>query len=145
MADHLRSIEAAFVELAAALPEVGAALDHVPESLPAADPAAWVCLLFHGYARDDEHQTGPATQVEWEWEVQSYVRITVGGGGGYRGAQEALKSLVPALMAAVRANRDLLGTCDRARLVDVGDPPSPDAAEGYLLKPLRLRAVVEEV
>ncbi len=133
-------IENEFVARVDALPAIRNALDHEPERLPA---MPCVTLLFVG-ATDRDDQTGPATEVWWEWEVTVY--ISLGGKlENYRDAQAGLKTLLPEILRVVRQSPSLGGSAIKAELVDPLDPPEFDHRRRLLSKTLRLRALTEEL
>ena len=112
------------------------ALDHEPEQLPRSLPA--VCLLFRQVEPKDV-ATGPLETWAWTWRVNLYVPLS-----DYAASQASLALIVPRLLAAVRADRTLAGTCEQAFLVDEGREPVFAHAEGYLVKSLTLEAWTEE-
>lgn len=134
MAD-LADIAAAAAATFGAVAGVQNALDHEPEKLPKL-PA--VCILFR-QAEPQDVATGGLETWAWTWRVNLYVPLR-----DYRVAQANVATLVPRLVAAVRADRTLGGTAEQAYLTDEGREPVFAHAEGYLVKSLTLEAWTEE-
>jgi hypothetical protein len=136
-------IETAFRSLVdSECPSVAAVLDFEPMIVPEVTPA--VTMLFAPRLEQRRHQTGPAAEVWWAWDVFVYCGL-VDGPDHYLEAQSELKIVLPELFAVVRRFGTLNDTCDFAELEDAGRPPTPDHDRVLLVKTLRLRALTEEI
>jgi hypothetical protein len=137
MSDVVGEIQAAFCELAAALPEVATAVDYEPgpEGLPRL-PA--VTMLYLGPLRTGQ-STGNVEDLEHTWEILVYVDLKTS-----KLAQEQSRNVVAALKVAVKNDYRLGDSCDMAHLLDQLARPEFQVYEGTkggeLLKRLRLTA-----
>jgi hypothetical protein len=133
-----KQIRQAFAQLAATAAGVTNALDHEPETIPTLERGACVTLMQH---RTDATtvETGPGQDVVSEWTVIVYVQLRE-----YEKAQDDLEDVLDALIAVLRDNDRLNGTCDEARLHDDGAVPEFHNDHGVLVKTLRLWTQVTE-
>lgn len=137
LGDPIRAIAKAMAAKLDALSIVERAFDHQPAKLPPRGLAV-MSVLFTGFEQTDAF-TGPATDNAWVYRVNCYLRL-----GDYLQAQQKLAELLPEILAIVRDDPTLAGTCEWARLDDTGLEPVFNHDEGYLLKSLRLTAYTEE-
>lgn len=137
----VRDIAVAFAAAAAAVPGIKTALHYTPEQLPEL-PAV---TMLPRRIQQDERYTGPTTENLWTWAV--YLQLPLGGrvaGSDFEAAQDLLYDLLPALLAIVRADPELGGTCLKATLADLGEEPDFDPEQRVVVKILELTARTQE-
>lgn len=114
-------------------------LDHEPREFTGYELPA-LCLLVL-QAPDEDHQTGPATQVTWGWSVRIYCTLAL----GYEQGQAQLKAVWPALLKAIRSDPSLGVDGAWARLRDPGGEPEFSEREEWVMKRLTLEIRREEL
>ena len=133
-------IEAEFVARVKLIAGLESALDYDPHELPKLPAIAMLFLL----PDDTDHQTGPATQVTWRWRIRLYVPLRSKKGSDFRRAQQHFKDLVPAILNVLRDDRSLGGTCEMARLRQLGEEPEFSVEGKYAYFDYMLLAETEE-
>ncbi len=133
-------IRDAFAALAAAVEGIATALPYEPERLPARFPA--VTMVFTNFTQEDVY-TGPATVNEWMFRVRVHVALKIGPGSDFARAYGELEVLVPRILRIVRTNPGLNGSCEWARIEDVGEEPLIATDNRAMAKDLRLIARTE--
>lgn len=132
----IERIEAAFLAIAEQIDGVANVLDHEPG--PDLPRLPCITMLFVSPQQEDV-ETGPGTANRWTWRITLYVNLD-----DYYRAQRDLKQLLPDLMATVRRNTDLTGTCEWASLDDEGGEPVFAHDDRIVFKTLRLTARTTE-
>jgi hypothetical protein len=129
-----------WVELAEAIPGIAIALDYEPgaEGLPA---LPCTTMIGRGGRRTNQ-STGNVEEITWVWDILLYVSMS--GSETWGTAQARLHQLTPLLLAAVRADYQLGGSCEWARLIDPSERPKFDIANGWLSKRFELNCIQDE-